>query len=88
MSHPPTNKTPRNETESSPGSDKPSLYRTIGRTVRGSVETLGFWTAVTMPFLHLPLLFSGLERNVEIIAFLSLVTINAIALLIGHQHGT
>jgi hypothetical protein len=84
MSLPPTRETSRTETDPRPDAD--SLYRAISRNLQHSVETLGFWAAVTTPFLHLPLLFSGLETGVEVTAFCSLVVVNAVALLVGHKH--
>lgn len=86
MSHPPTRKTTRDNTDRLSERELSSLYRTVTGLVRSSVETLGFWVAVTTPFLYVPLLFSGLETGVEITAFLLLVVVNVVALPIGHKH--
>jgi len=86
MSHRIPSETAHKDTEGPPKSDDSSVYRALRRCVRSSVETLGFWTAVVLPFLHLSLLFSGLETGVEATAFLSLVVVNGIALVVGHRH--
>lgn len=51
-----------------------------------SVRSLGFWLAVVLPFLHIPLLFSGLDDVGETFAFLGLLALNAFALLVGRSH--
>ncbi len=47
---------------------------------------IAFWTAIALPFLYLPLLITGLNSGATRIAFVALVTCNAVALLIGHSH--
>jgi len=53
-----------------------------------AVRRVGFWAAVALPFLHLPLLLSGIETSVEATVFLSLLTVNVLALVVGHRHDT
>ncbi|WP_244605573.1 hypothetical protein [Halorussus marinus] len=49
-------------------------------------EVLGFWAAVALPFLYLPLLLTGLSTDAELITFLGLLALNVAALLAGHDH--
>ena len=48
------------------------------------VRVIAFWTAVVLPFLYLPLLFGGLEGDATL--FGSLLALNAVALLLGHDY--
>lgn len=50
------------------------------------VRVLAFWTAIALPFLYVPLLFSGLENAATTVTFLALLACNATALLVGHPH--
>lgn len=47
---------------------------------------LAFWAAIALPFLHLPLLVTGLETTRMTAAFLVLVGVNVLALVIGHGY--
>jgi hypothetical protein len=47
---------------------------------------LAFWAAIALPFLHLPLLVTGLETTRMAIAFLLLLGLNVFALVIGHSY--
>jgi len=50
------------------------------------VEVLGFWSAVALPFLYLPLLFTGISSDAELLTFVGLLALNVAALLAGHGH--
>ncbi|SIR23782.1 hypothetical protein SAMN05421858_1944 [Haladaptatus litoreus] len=50
------------------------------------IQRIGFWTAVALPFLYMPLLATGLNTPGQLQTFLILVAINMTALLIGHRH--
>lgn len=50
------------------------------------VRTVGFWSAVALPFLHIPLLISGLETTAQTLAFLALLFVNVLALVVGRQY--
>jgi len=51
------------------------------------ITGIAFWSAVALPFLHLPLLLvTGLSSQATSTAFLVLLTLNVVALLIGHPH--
>lgn len=45
-----------------------------------------FWAAIALPFLHLPLLVTGLETSRMTAAFLVLLGLNVVALVVGHSH--
>jgi hypothetical protein len=50
------------------------------------VQAVGFWTAVALPFLHVPLLLSGLETTTETSLFVALIAVNLLALVVGHGY--
>lgn len=50
------------------------------------VHAIAFWTAIVLPFLHVPMLATGLESGSEVFTFLTLLALNALALLIGYPH--
>jgi hypothetical protein len=55
------------------------------RLVAAPLRFVGFWAAVALPFLYLPLLLSGLEGQ-ETLVFGLLLAANALALVVGHGH--
>jgi hypothetical protein len=55
------------------------------RLVAAPLRFVGFWAAVALPFLYLPLLLGGLEGG-ETFAFGLLLALNALALVVGHGH--
>jgi hypothetical protein len=61
--------------------------RRITRSVLKPVRVLGFWSAVALPFLHIPLLVTGLDGASETLAFLALFALNVVALVLGHSYG-
>jgi hypothetical protein len=77
------------DTMSSPISDFHVLprSRSVTRSVLRPVRFLGFWSAVALPFLHIPLLLTGLNGAPETFAFLALFVLNVLALVVGHGHG-
>lgn len=74
----------------SPVADRGSTERLANRIRRlplaTPVEATSFWLAVTLPFLYLPLLASGVTTNGELLSVLVLVVLNVIALVVGHGH--
>lgn len=50
------------------------------------VEAAAFWSAVVLPFLHVPLLLSGLNSGSEVVAFGLLLVLNVVAIVLGHSH--
>jgi hypothetical protein len=62
-----------------------SLQRSA-RLIAAPLRFVGFWVAVALPFLYLPLLLGGLTGQ-ELLVFGLLLTANALALVVGHGHG-
>lgn len=56
------------------------------RFARNWLRVLGFWAAVSLPFLHVPLLLGGLDSTAELLAFGVLLGSNLVAFLVGHQY--
>lgn len=54
--------------------------------IAGPVRVACFWTAIVLPFLHVPMLATGLTTGTETATFLLLVGLNALALYVGHSH--
>ncbi|MFB6143496.1 MAG: hypothetical protein ABEJ30_09170 [Halorientalis sp.] len=61
----------------------PSLAR-YGAGLRSGVTTVAFWAAVVLPFLHLPLLATGLDSLSVTLAFVALLALNVVAVVLGH----
>lgn len=55
-------------------------------SIRKPVAGAAFWAAIALPFLHLPLLATGLETTTTTVAFLVLLGLNVLTLLIGHSY--
>ncbi|WP_135822840.1 hypothetical protein [Halostella litorea] len=49
-------------------------------------QMVGFWMAVALPFLHVPLLASGLSTPSETTTFLALLGLNLVGLVVGHSY--
>ncbi|MGQ3411028.1 hypothetical protein ACT4ML_02035 [Natrinema sp. LN54] len=80
----------RRSADSSPPSDRRddehgALERAAPR-IATPIRAAGFWTAIAMPILYLPLLAGGLSSSLEGGAFLGLVVANLLALYVGHAH--
>ena len=56
------------------------------RSLKRPVQFLAFWVAVTLPFVHVPLLARGLGDPTVTLAFFVLLAANALALYVGHGH--
>ncbi|WP_222917458.1 hypothetical protein [Natrinema sp. SYSU A 869] len=50
------------------------------------IRAAGFWVAIAMPILYLPLLATGLSSSLDGILFLGLLIGNLLALYVGHSH--
>jgi hypothetical protein len=57
-------------------------------TVLKPLEVVGFWSAVALPFLYLPLVVAGPTSPAEQTALASLVAAHVVALLLGRRHRT
>jgi len=59
----------------------------IGSGLRRPITGAAFWTAVALPFLHVPLLLvTGLSSSSTATAYAVLIALNVLALLVGHPH--
>lgn len=63
----------------------PSLH-TPAQYVAAPLRFVGFWLAVALPFLYLPLLLGGLSGG-QTQVFVGLLGLNVLALLVGHSYG-
>lgn len=54
--------------------------------VAGTIEMIGFWTAIALPFLYVPLLATGLGTAPRRVAFVGLLALNVAALIVGHRY--
>jgi hypothetical protein len=63
-----------------------STLRRVVRSAGRPLRVVGFWTAVALPALHVPLLLSGLDGRADALAFAALVALNGLALWLGHGH--
>jgi short subunit fatty acids transporter len=64
------------------------LVARLGRlptALRAAGRALGFWTAVIVPFLYLPLLTVHTTRQ-DLVAFLLLLLVNVVGLLAGRNY--
>ncbi|MFB6268114.1 MAG: hypothetical protein ABEI31_10675 [Halodesulfurarchaeum sp.] len=50
------------------------------------VEALGFWAAVALPFVYLPLVITGLETGSEQLAVALLLGAHVVALYLGRHY--
>lgn len=64
----------------------PDWVAIVPQTLGWGVRAVGFWLAVAMPFLYLPLLVDGFSGRAELLAFVALVALNAATLVVGHEH--
>ena len=55
-------------------------------TVLKPLEVVGFWAAVALPFLYLPLVVAGPSTAAEQTALASMMLAHALALVLGHRH--
>ena len=54
--------------------------------VAAPLRFVAFWLAVALPFLYVPLLAAGLD-GARPTVFVGLLVVNAVALVLGHDHG-
>lgn len=62
-----------------------SVGTTALRMALGPVRFVGFWAAVALPFLYVPLLFDGIDGG-RAVVFLGLLVANVVSLVIGHDY--
>jgi hypothetical protein len=69
-----------------PATDAVRTVPKVLRALRRPAQVVGFWAAVLMPVLYLPLLVGGL-RGGQTRLFSALLVGNALALVVGHGYG-
>lgn len=73
--------------ESSDGQDGPSgTLEDVVPSLAEPIRKAGFWAAIGLPLLYLPVLANGLSSSLEGALFLGLVALNLVALYVGHAH--
>jgi len=50
------------------------------------LEVAGFWSAVLLPFVYLPLLLGGLHTQRAALTFGGLLALHVLAVVAGHGH--
>ena len=50
------------------------------------LEAVGFWSAIALPFLYVPLLATGITDTSSQLAALVLIGLHVAALVVGHKH--
>ncbi|APW96410.1 hypothetical protein CHINAEXTREME_00925 [Halobiforma lacisalsi AJ5] len=51
-----------------------------------TVTTLGFWIGTLLPIAYLPVFLTGIDSVARLSLFLGLLTINVVALVVGHDY--
>lgn len=78
--------TPSTLIEEQPNKVPPADAVALGRRLLAvPLRFVGFWAAVSMPFLYVPLLLEGLTPG-ETSIFVGLLLLHVIALLAGHGY--
>jgi hypothetical protein len=67
------------------GFERTEVGDALQHAVVAPLRALSFWTAVLLPLAYLPLLADGLAGGEASVLF-ALVAVNAVALLLGHEH--
>jgi hypothetical protein len=82
----------RGESTDADGSVGRSVLDSIQASFRdhplaGPLQFVGFWAAIALPFLYVPLLVeTQLQTTAETATFLVLLGLNVLALLVGHSY--
>lgn len=54
--------------------------------LRASLQFVGFWSAIALPFVYVPYLLTGLSGALDTAVLVGLVLLNAVALYVGHGY--
>lgn len=87
MSSPSTTRDPSSARDASTEAqrDERPLER-FAPQVAKPIRVSSFWLAIVLPFLHVPLLATGLSSAEETTVFLVLLACNLLGLYVGHTH--
>ncbi|ERG89366.1 MAG: hypothetical protein J07HX5_01524, partial [halophilic archaeon J07HX5] len=58
----------------------------VVRWVWTTIQRVGFWVAVGLPVVYLPLLATGLKTPADGAVFGALLVANVVGLILGHEH--
>lgn len=88
MTDPPTAHDQRSagSDESTDDTGEAGALERIAPSMATPIRKTGFWAAIILPFLYVPLLATGLSSSSETKTFLVLLTLNLVALYVGHAH--
>lgn len=56
------------------------------RSLMQPISALGFWSAIALPALYLPLLAAGLDSTDDLLVFLGLFAVHLVSLYVGRTH--
>ncbi|GAD52830.1 hypothetical protein MBEHAL_1590 [Halarchaeum acidiphilum MH1-52-1] len=54
--------------------------------LRKPIEALGFWSAIALPFLYVPLVVSGLQTTSAQYACILLIVLHVVSLVAGREY--
>ncbi len=74
-----------NASDGRSGEDDGVLERAVPGLAR-PIRAVGFWTAIVLPAVYLPLLATGLSSALEGGLFLGLIAGNLLSLYVGHAY--
>ncbi|MFB6110508.1 MAG: hypothetical protein ABEJ60_06505 [Halodesulfurarchaeum sp.] len=66
--------------------DSPSSPSTGHSTLLRPLEAAGFWAAVALPFIYVPLVLRGLDTSTAQITVAVLIVAHVLALVLGRTH--
>lgn len=55
-------------------------------TLRTAAVRVGFWAAVGLPLLYLPLLSNGIANGQELAGIMGLLLLHFVAIVVGHRY--
>lgn len=89
MSSPPATHDSRASTASDSAERQDRSRGTLERispTLAKPIRRIGFWIAIVLPVVYVPFLVTGLSTASETVWFLGLLTVNLVALYVGHAY--
>ena len=77
---------PLESTDDAEADGDEALLATLVPTVAASVRKLGFWSAIFLPIVYVPVLARGLSTSVDAALFLGVLALNLAALYVGRAY--
>lgn len=68
--------------------DSPATHSPRSGMLLQPVEAVGFWAAVGLPFIYVPLILRGLETPTMQLAVAVLIAVHVLALVLGRHYNT